>query len=323
MRTLKVLKRSVLLLLYVYVSCSLLLFHGPFPALRHYVIDIFTTSMHGYLLRPLSMYTLSEADIAKHNPKLASSSGGLTSQSLASKDYSNIHDSSIQVLNYNTSTFSAKVMLIRNPQRVRVAVTKFKGNLGQTVSQLVAQNHAVAGVNGGAFNDNNNWRGTGGIPLGITIVNGKVVEGSSTGQQAVIGLTAKGALIAGSYSLPQLEQLGVKQALSFGPVLVQNGQDKIQGTGGWGYAPRTAIGQKADGTIILVVTDGRYIHGLNDIGASLQDVAQLMLHYGAVTAANLDGGSSATMIYNGKLVNQPSDVLGEREVATAFIVMPQ
>jgi len=315
-----VIKRSVLLLVYLYVSCSILLFHGPFPALRHYVIDIFTTSMHGYLLRPLSIYTLSTAEIAKDTPKLTSTSAGLTSQALASMDYSQIHDSSIKIVDYSTPTFSAKVMMIRDPQRLQVAVTKFRGNVGQTVSELVDQNHAVAGVNGGAFNDNNNWRGTGGVPLGITIVNGKVAEGSAAGQQAIIALTSNGALIVGTYSLSDLEALHVTQALSFGPVLVQNGQDMVQGTGNWGYAPRTAIGQTAEGTILLVVTDGRYINGLNNVGASLQDVAQVMLHYGAVTAANLDGGSSATMVYQGKLVNQPSDVLGQREVATAFIV---
>lgn len=313
-------KRSVLLLVYLYVSCSILLFHGPFPALRHYVIDIFTTSMHGYLLRPLSIYTLSTAEIAKDTPKLTSTSAGLTSQALASMDYSQIHDSSIKIVDYSTPTFSAKVMMIRDPQRLQVAVTKFRGNVGQTVSELVDQNHAVAGVNGGAFNDNNNWRGTGGVPLGITIVNGKVAEGSAAGQQAIIALTSNGALIVGTYSLSDLEALHVTQALSFGPVLVQNGQDMVQGTGNWGYAPRTAIGQTAEGTILLVVTDGRYINGLNNVGASLQDMAQVMLHYGAVTAANLDGGSSATMVYQGKLVNQPSDVLGQREVATAFIV---
>ena len=283
-------------------------------------MDIFTTSMHGYLLRPLSMYTLSTAEIAQAAPRLTNPNAGLTSEAIATADYTNTHDQSIKVVDYSTPTFSAKVMMIRNPERFQVAVTKFRGNVGQTVSELVAQNHAVAGVNGGAFNDNNNWRGTGGIPLGITIVNGQVVEGSAAGQQAIIALTSKGALIAGTYSLAELEALHVTQALSFGPVLVQNGQDKVEGTGNWGYAPRTAIGQTNDGTILLVVTDGRYINGLNNIGASLQDLAQVMLHFGAITAANLDGGSSATMVYNGKLVNQPSDVLGQREVATAFII---
>ncbi|OFW77171.1 MAG: hypothetical protein A2201_04085, partial [Alicyclobacillus sp. RIFOXYA1_FULL_53_8] len=252
------------MLVYLYVSSSILLFHGPFPALRHYVMDIFTTSMHGYLLRPLSMYTLSTAEIAQAAPRLTNPSAGLTSNFIATKDYTHTHDQSIKVVDYSTPTFSAKVMMIRNPQRLQVAVTKFRGNVGQTVSELVTQNHAVAGVNGGAFNDNNNWRGTGGIPLGITIVNSKVVEGSVAGQQAIIALTSKGALIAGTYSLAELEALHVTQALSFGPVLVQNGQDKVEGTGNWGYAPRTAIGQTNDGTILLVVTDGRYINGLNN-----------------------------------------------------------
>lgn len=117
--------------------------------------------------------------------------------------------------------------------------------------------------------------------------------------------------------------MNVTQALTFGPVLVQNSQGMIQkGNGGWGYAPRTVIGQKSDGTILMVVTDGRGIHGVNDIGASLLQMQNLMLHLGAVTAANLDGGSSSTMFYNGKLVNQPTDVLGEREVGTAFLILP-
>ncbi|MCF8567205.1 phosphodiester glycosidase family protein [Alicyclobacillus tolerans] len=317
---LKAIRRTVLLLIYVYVSCSLLLFHGPFTALRGYVIDIFTTSMHGYLLRPLSMYTLSQAEINKHLPQLMNT-GGLTNAQITQQNFNNINSSSIKIVNYKTSTFSAQVMMIRDPQRLQVAVTKYAGNVGQTVSQLVSEYHGVAGVNGGAFKDTKNWRGTGGIPLGITISNGKVIQ-ADPAQQPVIALTKKGALIAGSYTLTQLKSLGVQEALSFGPVLVQNGRDMIQGTGGWGYAPRTAIGQTANGTILLVVTDGRFIHGPNNLGASLQDMAQLMLHYGAQVAANLDGGSSTTMVYNGKLVNEPSDVLGEREVATALVVMP-
>ncbi|GMA58280.1 hypothetical protein GCM10025858_27830 [Alicyclobacillus sacchari] len=72
--------------------------------------------------------------------------------------------------------------------------------------------------------------------------------------------------------------------------------------------------------MIMIVTDGRELTGPNDIGASLGDIEQLMLSYGAVTAANLDGGSSATMVFDGRLVNQPTDILGERSVGTALIV---
>ncbi|RIV21828.1 phosphodiester glycosidase family protein [Alicyclobacillaceae bacterium I2511] len=311
--------------MYIYVSTSVLLFHGPFPTLTHYVIEIFTTSMHGYLLRPMSMYTLSQAEIDQYAPKLVIAPITAADRMHAQANYSNIHNSSITVSTYTQPMFTANVMLIRNPTRLTVAVTKFNGSVGQTVSELVAQAHGVAGVNGGAFKDNaQTWQGTGGIPLGITITNGQVVNGSNLGSSyPTIGLTQNGALIVGPYNLEQLQSLHVDQALSFGPVLVEGGNDMIQGDGGWGYAPRTAIGQRSDGTIILAVTDGRYIHGPNNMGASLQDMAQLMLHYGAVVAANLDGGSSTTMVNNGQLVNQPSDPLGEREVATALVVQPE
>lgn len=281
--------------------------------------------MHGYLLRPMSLYTLSQAEIDKYAPKLVNVPVTAADRMHAQANYSNIRNSSITIKTYQGTMFTANVMLIRDPTRLTVAVTKFNGSVGQTVSELVAQAHGVAGVNGGAFKDNaQTWQGTGGIPLGITISNGKVINGSNSGSSyPTIGLTQNGALIVGPYNLEQLQSLHVNQALSFGPVLVQNGKDMIQGDGGWGYAPRTAIGQRADGTIILAVTDGRYIHGPNNMGASLQNMAQLMIHYGAVVAANLDGGSSTTMVNNGKLVNQPSDPLGEREVATAIVVKPE
>ncbi len=216
--------------------------------------------------------------------------------------------------------FTATVMEISNPARVQVAMTKYKGSVGETVSQFVNDNHAVAGINGGSFTDSNDWRGTGGFPDGIVITNGNLMNKSGLGPQPIIGFTSRGKMIAGDYSYDQLKNMDVTQALSFYPVLVQNGQDIVQGNGGWGYAPRTVIGQKANGTVLLIVTNGRYENGPGNVGASLQDMADVLLQNGAVIGANLDGGSSATMILKGKLINEPTDVLGERKVATAIIV---
>jgi exopolysaccharide biosynthesis protein len=322
----KKLKRSIFLVLslgfYIWFSSAMLVFNGPFTALREYIVGALATSRHGYLLRPLSFFTVSASELKKYSGALMSTQNTFTSEKLAEQDFGNVNDPSIKLETYKGPTFTANVMLIRDPKRVRVATTKYLGDVGQTVSAIVEENGAVAGINGGAFRDTK-WQGTGGLPLGITIVNGKEVDSDVNVKQPVIALTEKGALIAGSYTLPELKALHVTQALSFYPVLVQNGQDIVQGDGGWGYAPRTAIGQASDGTIIFVVTDGRFIHGPNNLGASLKDIAQLMLHYGAEVAANLDGGSSTTMVYHGKLVNQPTDILGERQVATAFIVMPE
>jgi exopolysaccharide biosynthesis protein len=89
------------------------------------------------------------------------------------------------------------------------------------------------------------------------------------------------------------------------------------GNGGWGLAPRTAIGQTKDGTVLLLVIDGRQ---LSSLGATLKDVQDIMLSYGAYNAANLDGGSSTTMVYNGKIINTPSSQYGPRYLPSAFIV---
>lgn len=311
----------VLALLYVYVSTALWLFHGPFPALRTYLIDSLATTRHGYLLRPMSLFTLSTADITKAAPHLTVAG---TPGTTAVYDFRNISDTSIQVIPVQESTFGGYVMLVRDPKRVKVGITKYVGNQGETVTEMAKDVQAVAGVNGGAFDDAN-WRGTGGLPLGITMHDGKLLQNDPNkwGSQPVIGITSYGELVAGAYNVEQLKAMGVAEAVSFGPVLVQNGIGLVVGNGNWGYAPRTAIGQRKDGTIIFVVTDGRFIHGANDLGASLKDIQDLMLQYGAITAANLDGGSSSTMYYNGKLVNEPTDVLGERKVATAFLVMPK
>ena len=65
---------------------------------------------------------------------------------------------------------------------------------------------------------------------------------------------------------------------------------------GSGLNPRTAIGQCADGSVLMLVTDGRGKNG--HLGASASDLIEIMEKYGAVNAANLDGGSSSCMYYN-------------------------
>jgi exopolysaccharide biosynthesis protein len=319
------LKKSVIWLIaaciYLYISTSLLVFHGPFQAFKGYIIDSLATTRHASLLRPLSLYTLSNATINAHKPHLTMTSATITADDLKKRDYSYISDQSIEISNYQGSTYSAKIMLIHNPKRVKVAITKDIGTVGQSVSELCKQNNAVAGINAGSFNDAG-YKGTGGLPEGITIHDGKMIgEYQSTGSATcVIGMTKLGQLIAGPYTPTQLDELGVTEAVSFGPVLVKNGRGLVQGNGGWGNAPRTVIGQRADGTVIFIVTDGRGVNGLNDLGATLKDMQDLMIQNGAVIAANLDGGSSTTMYNNGHLVNQPTDILGERKVATAFVV---
>ena len=89
---------------------------------------------------------------------------------------------------------------------------------------------------------------------------------------------------------------------------------RIQG----GLHPRTAIGQRQDGTMILVVIDGRQ-PGYS-IGTNLLELQSIFERYGAYNAANLDGGYSSAMCFDGQLVTTPSTLLGERYLPNAFIV---
>ena len=134
-----------------------------------------------------------------------------------------------------------------------------------------------------------------------------------------IGMTKDGNLIAGMYNKKELSELGAIEGLSFGPPLIINGEKVIKsGDGVWGISPRSAIGQKKDGTVLFLVIDGRQ-PGYS-IGATLVDVQNIMYEQGAYIAANLDGGSSTTLYYNGNVINKPADLLGERMIPTAFVV---
>lgn len=268
------------------------------------------------------LYTVSEATVKKYALSSNLSGPTIPVADIKRENYTNIKDNTIKVITYQAPTFKAFILLVRDPKRIRVVATKYLHQRGETVQQMVEDAHAVAGINAGGFVDTN-WQGTGAYPEGITITDGHLValSGSKTAPQPVIAFTKEGQMIAGSYSLSQLRSLGVVQCVGFGPVLVENGKE-VPVQAGWDRNPRTAIGQAKDGTVIMIVTDGRYATGPNDAGATYEDVANLMLKYHADIAANLDGGSSSTMVYEGKVLNRPVDILGERSVATSIVVMP-
>ena len=185
---------------------------------------------------------------------------------------------------------------------------------------MIKKYGAVAGTNAGGFYDPNG-QGTGGIPEGIVIYEGELLWGSLTSTYSIAGIDKSGILHVGSMTGQQAMDKGVQYAASFGPALVMNGEAAggKRGLGG-GLNPRTAIGQRADGAILLLVINGR---SLDSLGATLDDLAAIMLEHGAVNATNLDGGSSSIMIMNGEYLTSSAYILGERVVATAILVKEQ
>ncbi|SFI92983.1 Predicted protein [Paenibacillus sp. UNC496MF] len=216
--------------------------------------------------------------------------------------------------------YSGYVMTVNDPTKIRVAVPAKPGR-GERVASMAQRTGAIAGVNGGGFADPN-WQGNGFQPIGIVMSGGKLFYsdlGRSKSTQ-VVGIDGSGKMVAGRYTLDELRQMGVKEAVTFQPRIIVNGKGLIKNAAdGWGIAPRTAMGQREDGAILFVVIDGRQPG--HSIGANLYDVQQIMLAHGAVIAANLDGGSSTVLVKDGAVLNKPSTKSSEgRYLPSAFLV---
>ncbi|MFC3799989.1 phosphodiester glycosidase family protein [Cohnella sp. GCM10012308] len=214
------------------------------------------------------------------------------------------------------------LLTVSDPTKIRLVVPA-KAGKGEKVPSMVKRTGAIAGVNAGGFADPN-WQGNGFQPIGLVITQGKIYYnglGSKNASTQIVGLDKSGKMIAGHYSIKELMDLGISEAVSFEPRIIVNGKGLIKNhANGWGIAPRSVMGQRADGKIMFLIIDGRQIG--YSIGADLYDCQQIMLEHGAVIAANLDGGSSTVLVKEGgELVNKPSSKgEGGRYLPTAFLV---
>lgn len=302
-------------LVFTLITMPFLVFYGPFKNVRNMIVaTAMTTFKHQYI----ATLFLSQETIQNIMESINQIESVNSNESLI--NFENKHDKTIELYNIHSKHFEGKVMLIHDPTRIEVGISRKFPYQGETTSEIAKNNGAIAAINAGGFKDAG-MKGIGGIPEGIVIHNGKILYnevGSTNAKIDLIGFTYYGKLLVGKYSLKDIKNMPIKEAVTFGPALVVNGEPMIKkGDGGWGIAPRTAIGQRKDGTVIFLTIDGR---SLKSIGATLKDVQDIMISYGAYNAANLDGGSSTTMFYRGKVINNPSDALGERSVPTVFLV---
>ena len=220
----------------------------------------------------------------------------------------------IDVFDVVGRSFKGKMMIVYDPSRLSVSAKYPWGKTGQTLDKFVENAGAVAGINGGLYEEAGN---TGGMPYGVVISNGEILRNKPREQKGLVlvGLTEEGILIVenlSGFSEAQVEELAerkkIRDAVCFQEEssdknnhfvqLIINGEKREMNGMGSGLNPRTAVGQRADGALLLLVTDGRGASG--HIGASASDLIEVMEEYGAVNAANLDGGSSSCMYYNGE-----------------------
>ena len=205
-----------------------------------------------------------------------------------------------KVLELKVGGSNAHLIAIYNPKKVKLISTK-QFNVGTYSERIITMCERYGGVvciNAGGFVDN----GLGSdIPLGYVIQDGKITWSDDT-KTNIIGMTKDGKLkLLSNTTGEEAIKKGVVDGLTFSPFLIVNGKELEIVGDPWGSSPRMAIAQRKDGVMMFLSIDGEnYING-----ATLQDTIDILKRYGAYNAANLDGGTSSTMVVNGELINNP------------------
>lgn len=226
----------------------------------------------------------------------------------------------IEIIDIKGSTYRGKLMIVQDPSRLFVGVIpEFGDGNGMNVTAICSRYGAVGGINGGEFVDGEITATA--MPVGLVISEGKLLNGSLNTTYHVTGFNEDNILVVGNMTGQKALDLKIRDCVhinsSIGPFLIINGEEQdVAGIGG-GFNPRTAIGQRADGAVLLLTVDGRQA---NSIGATFTDLMNIMSEYGAVNASAMDGGTSSQMCYEGKIINTPYSPFGARECPTSFLV---
>ena len=218
--------------------------------------------------------------------------------------------------------YSGYLAAVYDPSKIKVTYSKNLGVTGEYLVNMAKREGAVLAINGGGFVDIEGMS-NGGQALGAVISNGKIVSnyGKSYYGGGIVGFTNDNKLYLGKISANEAIEMGIRDAVEFGPFLIVNGKSSfINGNGGYGVHPRTAIAQRKDGIVLFLVIDGR---SLKSKGADMNDLVKILLIYHAYNAANLDGGNSSVMVVNDKIINHPfnwSNREETRPIASGFVV---
>ncbi len=318
------------------ISGLLFLFYGPWDGFRNFwITSAMTTMNHQYL----ATWLYSDETIQKvlANNQIVEIDEVSDSDSIKIRKYSaktiykNEYEKAVltkdpgndlyKVIPVSGTSYQGYLVAVYDPSRISVATTKYLGKYGESITTVAKRENAIIAMNAGGFYDPD-WNSNGALPHGTVISNGKVV---SDYEDARVGggficFTKENKLILGKMTKEEALAKGCRDAVEFGPYLIVNGKSSfIKGNGGWGIAPRTAIGQRKDGIVLMLVINGRIP---SSIGADLVDLTEIMENYGAYNAANLDGGSSSELVINQKIVNTPvaGGVNGLRDMPTFWIV---
>ncbi len=335
-KLLLLLVETLLLIAIVLYAGMYVLAKGPSPEIRKiFVTSVRETSAIGFLADLyLSPEEIAEIETVKETEEFAPTDTSLFSDKSAEAPSESVDSpqpdewglidedgDGIIVVPVKGAGYAGYMMVVLDPSRVIVGSSPASyGIRGFTVSQFVERFDAVAGTNAGGFVDPNG-EGNGSTPDSTVVFEGNVYFAGSGCVSGIAAIDSDHILhVAKRMTQQELIDNDIQYAVCYGPVLISNGIPADPETLRISLNPRTAIGQRSDKAMLLLVIDGRQA---SSMGASFQDEIEIMQRFGAVNAVNLDGGSSSVMWFGGDYINKTASVIGIRPVPTSILVLKE
>lgn len=331
----RVTKSNILfLILDILALTCIFLAYGPITYFKNLLV---TTSMatmsHHYLAR--TIYTDKMiADVLSKNYvdeiKGNTNTSDITIDNKDDGNYDSIYEEQIlkrdegndlyKVIPIEEGNYKGYLVAIYDPSRIFLGISSKLERGGEQLDDLAESLGAKVAMNASGFYN------TGGLSIratGTVIKDGKIFStGGGTGfTGGLVGFNKDHVLVLTKEDPMTAIEKGMVDAVEFGPFLIVNGEESnIVGNGGYGVAPRSAIGQRKDGIVLFLVIDGR--NPGYSIGADMNDMIKIFKRYKAHNAVNLDGGGSSTLIVDGKLMNNPKGYgyEGGRYLANSWMV---
>ena len=224
----------------------------------------------------------------------------------------------ITIIEIRKTAYVGRIIFVPDPSRVVVKNTHSKNVQGELIKSYLTKYNAIAGMNGNGFDDPEG-HGKGGTIIGWSVSDGEAWGSGSKSEYASVALTDQNVLLVGG--IKDFAKYNIRDLAQYGPTLIVDGKKLISGSGGWGVQPRTGIGQREDGTILMATFDGRQPG--HSLGITAGEVADIFKQYGCINAGLCDGGSSSVMMYDGKVVGKPSTPMKDtgRYLPNAFLVL--
>ena len=333
-KILLILAETVLLLAVVLYAAMYVMAKGPSPTIRKiFVTSVRETSAIGFLanlyltedeiaeieaVKETEEYDPTDLSLFTEPEKLSDDSDGPKEDAWGLVDDDG---DGIIIVPVHGEGYAGYMMVVLDPTRVIVgSVPKNYGIRGFTVAQFAEHFDAAAGTNAGGFLDPNG-EGNGSTPDSTVVYDGEVYFSGFGCGNGIAAIDGDAILhVAKRMTADELVENNIRYAVCYGPVLISNGIPADPESLPVSLNPRTAIGQRSDKAMLLLVIDGRQV---SSMGASYQDEVEIMQRFGAVNALNLDGGSSSMMWFAGDYINKTASVIGIRPVPTSIIVLKE